>query len=436
MQIDLTAFKERRPSIAPLFDYIENAALTQMEVSGYSATIPYPDNLVNYNRLFLPLFMYSPDSKEFVSLLNLFADWFERLSFDYPNIALINMLINKHSGVINNLRKVIASDDELITFLDARIIEAEHIARSGITVDYHPDLLKMLSLTDSVKSCAIPIDQLKLPYASLYLDFRNAEPPIVTRSGEVIHGCYVQQKLISWDGAQRINLIEGDASLRLQAERGAIQSGKDIMMFQMLFIYDTNDPDNIMNNAFNIAASVDAGIAINQAVLYDDDVDNVTFAGDSFEEMSAPISMVINTIMYMNAKDSERIEIKEATGMTHKIKSLKKPSKRRKAEARIKREFYDYVRIGKQFSFEGLFERDAESGKDKKSPHLRLGHFHTYYVGERLQRDAEGNVIRDENGQGVPVPPGKREKEIKWVAPVLINASERDNKQHKTRRIQ
>ena len=436
MQIDLTAFKERRPSIAPLFDYIENAALTQMEVSGYSATIPYPDNLVNYNRLFLPLFMYSPDSKEFVSLLNLFADWFERLSFDYPNIALINMLINKHSGVINNLRKVIASDDELVTFLDARIIEAEHIARSGVTVGYHPDLMKMLSLTDSIKSCSVPVDHLKLPYPSLYLDFRNPQAPVVTRSGHVIHGCYVQQRIVSWSVAQRINLVEGDASLRLQAERGTIQSGKDIMIFQMLFIYDTKDPDKIVNSAFNIAASVDAGVAINQAVLNDDDVDNVTFAGDSFEEMSAPISMVMNTIMYMNAKDSERIEIKEATGMKHKIKSLKNPSKRRKAEARAKRDFYDYVRIGKQFSFDGFFEVDGESDTDKKSPHLRLGHFHTYYVGERLKRDADGNVIRDENGKGIPIPPSSREKEIKWVAPVLINASESDNMQHKKRRIQ
>ena len=111
MQLNLTDFKENRPSIAPLFDYIENAALTQMEVSGYSSTIPYPDNLVNYNRLFLPLFLYSPDSKEFVSLLNLFADWYERLSLDYPNIALINMLINKHREMISKLRSVVASDD-------------------------------------------------------------------------------------------------------------------------------------------------------------------------------------------------------------------------------------------------------------------------------------------------------------------------------------
>ena len=436
MQLNLTDFKENRPSIAPLFDYIENAALTQMEVSGYSSTIPYPDNLVNYNRLFLPLFLYSPDSKEFVSLLNLFADWYERLSLDYPNIALINMLINKHREMISKLRAVVASDDELVTFLDARFIEAEHIARSGVTVDYHPDLIKMLSLTDSVKSCSVPVDHLKLPYPSLYLDFRNPQTSVTTRSGQVIHGCYVQQKIIPWSVAQRINLIEGDASLRLQAERGTIRSEKDIMMLQMLFIYDADDPDNIMNSAFNIAASVDSEIGVNQAVLYDDDVAQHTFAGDSFEEMCTPISMVMNTIMYMNAKDSKRVEFKEATGMRHQIKSLKNPSKRRKAEARVKREFYDYVRIGKQFSFDGFFEGDSESGKDKKSPHLRLGHFHTYYVGERLKRDEQGNVIRDENGKGVPIPPSSREKEIKWVAPVLINASESDNMQHKKRRIQ
>jgi hypothetical protein len=202
----------------------------------------------------------------------------------------------------------------------------------------------------------------------------------------------------------------------------------------MLFIGSPDDPDQIKNNLFSIACSIDPDIKISDTVFNQDEVKKHDFLGVSFDDMKDPISLVINSLLYMLTKQSERQEFKEASGMMMKIKKLKNVSKRRKSEQRLNRSVYDYVRIGKSFSIEGLTNYNKEHTGAKKS-HVRFGHFNTFYVGHKVERGSDGEIARDRDGNTIPISKEQREIEVKWIMPTLINADKDEIVVAKNRKV-
>lgn len=418
-KLNLSAFKKNRKKVTPLFEYIERFYANNGAPSGYSKEIPYPENLERFTRLFLPIFAYNPDSQEFKDLMLATSEWCETWYESAPVLGMANIVNNRFGLARDKIEKLINGDAE--TFISTRFIEAQHLAQSGPTIVYHPDLLALLQMTDAQKASNVPTTMLKVPYTSIYLDWRDARHPITSADGQSYQGCYVQSHVVPYDKAKEMALLDEDASLRLATEKGYIVEGKDILFFDMLFIGQPDDPDMISNTLFSIACSIDPDIKISDTVFSQTEVDQHDFLGVAYDDMKDPISLVINSLMYMLTKQSKRQEFKEASGMMMQIKKLKNPAKVRKAEQRLNRSVYDYVRIGKSFSIEGLTGYN-DGHKGAKKSHVRFGHFNTFYVGHKVERDHKGEIRRDDDGVTIPIPKEERDIEVKWIMPTTINA--------------
>ena len=422
MSINLSDFKKKRPNVTPFYEYLEDYYKNKGETC-YRENIPHPDNLKRFFRLMPPVLFYQPKSEEFIKLLNWMSDWIDTLHESYPTQSFLNAIANAfpelYEGVTNKLGV------DFHTFITCRMIECVHLAHKGPTVHYHPDLFNMLSMTDVKKSCDVPISVLKVPYTSVYLDWRDSPNDVANADGDVYQGCYVQSTVMKYEDAVTTGVLESDITLKQSVKKGLIRKDKDLFFLNMEFVTKCNDPDRIENLLFSIACSIDNDILLKDAMFSEAEVSIYNHGGTSFKTMESPIGMVISTLMYMNTKDSVREEIKEASGMAIQIKQMKNPRKKRKAEARLARSVYDYVRIGKRFKLDGAFDL-TKGDSSKKSAHIRLGYFNQYYIGNKLARDEAGQIIRDIEGNGITIPKEEREIEIKWIMPTLVNAKSKD----------
>jgi hypothetical protein len=422
MIIDLSDFKTKRPKITPLYEYLEEMYADNGETTCYRDNIPYPDNVKRFFRLMPPVVFYPVKSEKFVKLLTWMSDWVESLHESYPTQSFLNAIANAFPELHEVVTEKLGVDFH--TFITCRMIECVHLVHQGPTVHYHPDLFNMLSVTDVKKSCDVPISVLKVPYTSVYLDWRDCPNDLGNADGDVYQGCYVQSTVMKYEDAVSTGILESDITLKQSVKKGLIRKDKDLFFFNMEFVSKCTDPEKIENLLFSIACSIDNDILLKDAMFSEEEVAIYNSGGTSFKTMENPIGMVISTLMYMNTKDSVREEIKEASGMTMQIKQMKNPSKKRKAAARLARSVFDYVRIGKRFKLDGLFDI-TKGDSSKKSAHIRLGYFNQYYVGNKLARDEAGEVIRDKEGNGIAIPKEEREIEIKWIMPTLVNANSR-----------
>jgi hypothetical protein len=422
MLIDLSDFKSKRPNLTPLYEYLEEMYADNGETTCYRDNIPYPENVKRFFRLMPPVVFYPTKSDKFLKLLAWMSDWIETVHESYPTQSFINAIANAFPEMYEGVRKKLGVDFH--TFITCRMIECVHLAHQGPTVHYHPDLFNMLSVTDVKKSCDVPISVLKVPYTSVYLDWRDCAE-VANADGDVYQGCYVQSTVMKYEDAVSTGILESDISLKQSVKKGLIRKDKDLFFFNMEFISKCTDPERIDNLLFSIACSIDNDILLKDAMFSDEEVDIFNKDGTSFKTMESPIGMVISTLMYMNTKDSVRADMKEASGMAIQIKQMKNATKKRKAQAGLTRSVYDYVRIGHRFELDGLFEKSG-TNPSKKSAHIRLGYFNRYYVGKKLIRDDAGEVVRDQDGNGIEIPKEEREIEVKWIMPTLVNAKSRD----------
>lgn len=432
MKVNLSEFKKNRPNIAPLFDYMERALESEFTDRTYSNALPYPENIDRFTKLFLPNFLYSPSTKEFKDMLSFVADWTEHFHFAGPNIMLLKFLANKAPDVFNRLGEGLhgeagiaengQANGDVSTFLQARMIEAAHLAHKGPTIAYHPNLYQMLRLTDADKLANIPITMLNTPYQSMYLDWKEFADDIRDVEGTNYQGCYVQKRVVPWKLMKDANVIANDRALVAAHEKGVIQDNTDVLFFDMLFVCKSNNDGAFQTTLFSIAASQVEGLSIKDAVFSAEEAKQHDFVGASLDEMKEAIALVVNSILYMSAKQSVREEMKEMAGMEKKILNIKNPAKKRKALARIAKNTYDYVRIGKAYELHREFESSTEGKAGKQTPHIRLGFFNTFYTGDRIVKDDDGKPVKDKEGKSIPIPKDKRAKEIKWVMPYLVNA--------------
>ena len=137
----------------------------------------------------------------------------------------------------------------------------------------------------------------------------------------------------------------------------------------------------------------------------------------------------------MTEKKSVREEMKEMAGMEKKILNIKNPAKKRKAQARLMKNTYDYVRIGKAYELHREDEPKREGKQGKQEPHIRLGFFNTFYIGDRILKDDNGLPVKDKDGKSIPLPIEKRAKEVRWVMPYLVNADSLSDISVKPRKV-
>jgi len=432
MIIRLDEFKQKRPNIAPLFDYIERVVESEMRLDTYSHALPYPENIDRFTRLFLPMLAFPIGSEDFKRVLTFYADWIETFHFQYPSIVMANFMAHNvtkfYERVAEGVFGVDAVNDKaemynlVTTFLLARTVEAAHLGWKGPTIAYHPDLFTMLSLTDADKLTNVPITSLAFPYKSLYLDWKDCPHKLGDNEGLTYQGCYVQARVVSWSDMEKFHIIEADKSIVTAMEKGVIREGTDVLFLDMLFTGQSDNPDKIQSNLFSIAASLEDDLSIKDTVFTAEETQKYDFAGMPMEHMKQAIAMVINSLLYMSAKQSVREEMKEMAGMEKKILNIKNPAKKRKALARIQKNTYDYVRIGKSYELRGEFTKDTDNEGKKQEPHIRLGFFNTFYSGDRVRKDELGNTIKDCDGRSIPVPTSEQSKEVKWIKPYLVNA--------------
>lgn len=433
MKIDLSDYKKKRPNIVALLDYIERAIENEMAHNEYSAALPYPENLDRFTRLFLPILSYHPETEMFRKSLNYFADWVEKYHFELPNLVLVKFMLSNMPDIFDHVARAIGLDtfedgelnDMLTTFFQSRTIEAVHLAYKGPTVAYHPDLFRMLMLTDASKLSNVPITLLRQPYPSMFLDWKDCPDKVLDKRGVEYQGCYVQSRVVSWDKATELNLIQGDKSLRTSMDKGTIVEGEDILFFDMLFIGESGNPDYIENNLFSIASSLKDSISIKDSVFTEDEINALSFDGIPLSSMDVPVGTVINSILYMLSKQSLREEVKELAGMQQRIFNIKNSAKKRKAQSRLIKNTYDYVRIGRSYELKGVAEKESgqNSGSKNKKPHIRYGFYNTFYTGDRVLKDSSGKTIKNDEGESIPIPKEEQTKEVVWVMPVLVNAN-------------
>lgn len=445
MRINLQQYKDNRPNIAPLFHYMERALESGLADHTYSNALPYPENIDRFTKLFLPNFLYSPTTKEFKDMLSFVADWVEHFHFTCPSIMLLKFLANKSPDVFNRLGNALYGEEgitdngqangDVSTFLQARMIEAAHLAHKGPTIAYHPNLYQMLRLTDPDKLANIPITMLNMPYQSMYLDWKDSTDDIGDADGATYQGCYVQKRVVPWKMMKDANVIANDRALVKAHQNGVIQDNTDVLFFDMLFVCNAQEDGMMQTTLFSIAASNVEGLSIKDAVFSAEEAKKYDFAGIPLDDMKEAVALVVNSILYMSAKQSVREEMKEMAGMEKKILNIKNPAKKRKAQARIEKNTYDYVRIGKAYELHREFENPRDGQVGKQTPHIRLGFFNTFYIGDRIVKDDDGRPVKDREGKSIPIPKNMRTKEIKWVMPYLVNADSLGDVDLKNRKL-
>tara|TARA_Y100001949_G_scaffold143993_1_gene126749 strand:- start:2344 stop:3723 length:1380 start_codon:yes stop_codon:yes gene_type:complete len=445
MKVNLAEYKKNRPTIAPLFDYIERVTEAGFSDSTHSETLPYPENIDRFTKLFLPMFLYPVSSKEFKDMLSFIADWTEHFHFSRPNLMLIKYLANKAPDVYHRLAEGLHGEagfsasgqahEGVSTFLQARIIEAAHLAHKGPTIAYHPNLYQMLRLTDTDKLTNIPITMINTPYKSMYLDWNGLNTDIADVDGIKYQGCYVQTRTVTWKAMVDGNIIANDSALQVAYEKGTIKDNEDVLFFDMLFVGKPENNAAMQTTLFSISASKVEGLSIRDAVFDAEEASQHAFVGIPIDDMKEAIALVINTLLYMTAKKSVREEMKEMAGMEKKLLNIKNPAKKRKAQARLMKNTYDYVRIGKAYELHREDEPKREGKQGKQEPHIRLGFFNTFYIGDRILKDDNGLPVKDKDGKSIPLPIEKRAKEVRWVMPYLVNADSLSDISVKPRKV-
>ena len=433
MKLDLSSFKQNHPEIEDYFSYIESMVANNGEADLYQRNLPYPDNLQRFYRLMpLPIF-YPFETEKFKSLMVFTGEWIKKLHESFPPQSVINMIASNYPEIHKSVSEELGVD--FFTFISCRLMEALHLSHKSPTIHYHEDLFKMLRMTDVKRSCDVPVTAIKVPYKSVYLDWRDLATEVKGADGAVYQGCYVQSYVTTYEKMNGTHLFKYDPSLRESVQKGLIKPDKELMFFNMEFVEKCDDPDRIQNMLFSVACSIDDSIKLTDAMFSHEEIEVINKGNTAFADMEEPIGLVISTLMYMNTKDAFREEFKEASGMALKIKELKNATKKRKALSRLNKSVYDYVRIGKTFKLEGV-DNTASGAGSKKSAHMRLGYFNQYYIGHKLKRNKEGDVIRDSEGNGIEIPKEEREIEVKWIMPTLVNAETlKDVEQKKDRKL-
>ena len=428
VHLDLSDFKRKRPSLLRLLELIEETAREGIDYDKRTQTLPYCTDIERHRGVIFPFVLLDTHQPEFKSILEDLINYCEHYVEQYDPQVFGMILFNKYPMLMPKLKSALdqKTTEDCENFLTSRLMEIVHIAKSGPVIDYHPSLGKLLSLTQMEKSCNVPVTQFKLPYDYMYLDWRSMEEPVSDALGNVYEGVYVQKSTMSYETMEKGGLFEEDPSLRIARDKGTIVAGHDVTIISTLMVMKLGeDVDQVGTSIFTMAYSEMPGMTLDEAIrAHREHAKDQPLPEDAltYDVLKRPLSLIISTLLYMTCEDAERERLKAGTEAEIALKRVKNKAKRRKALSRYLRESYDCVRIGKQYYIEGIdnFTGTGEAKEGVKSTHIRLGHFNTFYVGDRYLKE-NGKVLKDAEGNRVKIPLEQRDTVTHWIKPVVVN---------------
>ena len=227
----------------------------------------------------------------------------------------------------------------------------------------------------------IPFDIIKnnLPYPAFFIDntFKS------TVSGIVFRGCFVSL----------LNMF----------------NGLELCLF---FIADT--PESDYQYAFLPLYFKEDDLTIEEALIKRNEVYEVNCDESILKDAEGLVSQVLKAIIYICSANRE-IETIKVTVNNNENKKKNKKNKNKKPKtitqnnvgyqmgAAIRLNKKNYVYVDEEGN---TVKKDKDSGNhSKKSPHLRMGHYHHYWVGAKDK-------------------PEERKLVLKYVAPIYINCTD------------
>ncbi|WP_210498859.1 hypothetical protein [Vibrio crassostreae] len=400
-KINLSSFKSNKPESAKYFDQLEDSlsAMVDGAMGEPYPSLPHPKRLIE-EKVSLPPFVTSEFfkpyyTKEAGSLLNLQHSLFTGAIFDLDLYS--NLLVHQFPA-ISNLYNQMGVDPHNAVL--AGTIEQYHQYNDAPIVEYTEGLIGLLSQTSSTGLDKMPVRYIRSPYNCMYLDFRNA-PQLPMMEDEEVVGAYVIERTTQPQeiSDRHLEYIKNEPSMARLLESGLLDLNKEMVYLTILLVSHPSDMKHLSDGyrrttfSYMFNADTDDDVTIGD-IIKGHTGGMVSDTDYSFAQMMSPLSLVFNSILYMNSNENERAEIKRGTDLEVKLKQVKNPKKARKL-LRQARGNYDSIRIGKLYKLDGVMSRTGDGWKVE--PHIRRGHF-------RNQRYGKGRAL----------------SKLKWIMPMPI----------------
>lgn len=410
-KVNLQSFARNAPAHKHYYDDVERSLerLLTHSVSEPVPSIPHPRRLIAED-VSLPPFtfvgMLDKENGSDVSVLfNTMKQFYEGKFFD---LDLFSRAVVHGYPKVEQFWRSVMNEPE-IGFATS-IIENFHHYNKAPVVEYTNGLIGLLSQTSSLGIDKIPVRHIRSPYQCMYLNFNNA-PSLPTLDGNKVVGAYIYERTANpstlSDAEQQY--LGSEVSIKRILDSGLVDPTEEIVCMSVLLISYPDETKHLtdgyhrtlFNFMFNSNSSDE--ISLGQIVnAHTGGVISESMTDYTFEEMFEPLSLVFNSIMYMNCSEDERKSIKSGTELEVKLKQVKNPKKARKVAKELKTA-YDYIRIGKEYELDGIYDR-TQTGGWKVSAHIRRGHF-----------------------RAVPYGKGRKLSKIVWVMPTKVGVGKCTN---------
>lgn len=382
--IDLSSFKRNNPDSEHYITALENT-LTKIVFNRDDQTskpnLPFPKRLIE-EHYHVPPFMCEDiltEQSKLSYMINTHLT-FLRNSATMDSAHYATIIDYKYPETAN----FFGSHDSYsnINNLECKVIMDAHMYHRSPIVEISDGLSELLCKTNLNNLKNIPAGLIRSKYSQFYLDLRSYEE--LPKIGDIsITGIYYRERKFtpSEIGEGYIHYLNSDESIKRAIDSGSLPLDKPLIGVDMVMIgqEDLNAPlsdgytTTLFSYIYNEEQGYDLSIwdVVNHHRPQSDVID--TASEFSFEYMREPLSAIFNVLLYMNASEEDREEIKAGTELEVKIKEVTNKKKKRRLE-KLRDTEYDRIRIGKKYKLRGQL-KGSKGSSAKKDTHIRGGHW-------------------------------------------------------------